>query len=205
MNDRSDRVFRESYRMDKADFNELHALVAAHPDIVAWNRTTRARNTSSEACLAMCIRHLAHNDGMEALQRQFGISKSQCHSALEVYLDALITVLRRHPKYTIAFPSSPTEIAAEAARWGRDPKGRYNFSAFDRCLGSTDGTLIPVAMRLPTTTVDAPDDTAAREYRRVRVYSHEPYRCRKGLFVSFHFLCVRLAHNGLFSSQALPL
>jgi hypothetical protein len=177
--------------MNYVDFDELHNMVQQRPVIQQWRETHTGLNTSSDVLLAACLEHLAHGVQFGGLQRSYGVSATRLHDAMGVYLTAIFEAIQADPRYVIKFPEGD-ELKAESARWSRSTPQGPNFSFLTGACGASDGTLIPIRLRLPTDVIEVgqrQDGTPTT----VRAFSLRPYRCRKGVCVCVCVcVCVRI-------------
>lgn len=146
------------FRMYQEDF-DLVVLLCLSSGEFSIRRINQKGTIKLMEIIAACMYFLMHGVSYGTLKLIFGVSSGHLNRNMSKVLNAIIRGVGR--KGCEGYIGFPDDLASASDRWsaGRYP-GDTSYATFEGCIGSADGTLIPMSLRK--------DFLAAR------------WRCRKG-------------------------
>jgi hypothetical protein len=143
----SDERFVASYRMPRADFDELYGVVS-RIYFETYAREDVPRQIDVKLLFAAFINQLAFGKRFNELEEHFGCSRAWLHDQRPLIWRCIGLAIQQDDRAAIRFPRTEHEWRAEMRAWYSGPKiedNRYQF--FYGAAGAIDGTLIEVELR----------------------------------------------------------
>lgn len=129
-----DAQYRKWFRLSKAEFENLHAIMQqACPEVQHQNTRLRHDVVVGRKRLAMTLRWLAKAEQLDCLAEAFALGKSTAHSVVHEMVRAMAAQL---PDRFISFPSG--------AALQQTMADMQDIAGMEGCAGAVDGCFIPM-------------------------------------------------------------